>query len=227
MKVVTLFTESHKEMLNDYFLPTFPKDERLELKIVEAPQMAGDKPVFNSDEWKTFMKIKGKLLEDELLSTPEGEFYLFLDVDLLVVQNFHDFLIKEMEGYDFVCQSDSCFPHIINTCTGCIAFRNTAATRNILKAINVFSDRFKQEQEALTFFAANHTKYEELQELKYKTFSKENAFSYGLLNGRVWNEDDYDFQMPDKKDLYWAHANFTYHDSKKPLLDLFKKKLDI
>lgn len=227
LKVVTLYSPSHKEMMEKYFLPSFPEDSRLDLKIVEAPQLAGDKPVFNDPNWKSFMKIKGKLLEDELLSIPENDCYLFLDVDIIIIQNFYDFIMKEIQNCDFIAQSDSPHAHFLNYCTGVIAFKNTEPTRNLLKAMNMFMDKFKQEQESLTYFAANSKKFYELKNLKPKLFKKENAFTYGLIDGRVWNNDDFNFEIPSKEHLYFMHANYCLHDNKPLLLQLFKNKLNL
>ena len=226
MKIVTLYSPSHKHMLDNYFLPSFPKDDRLELKIHEAPQLAGETPVFNSKEWSSFMHIKAKILQDELLSTPENEIYGFLDVDIINVNNFHDFVRNTMGHFDVLCQNDSIYPTIPNLCTGVIFFRNTEACRNLLKAVNVYLDKFKNGQEALTFFASNNRRFAELQNLRYQTFAFKNVYTYGSIGKGVWTGSE-DFELPDKKDLYWVHANYCHHEKKEALLDKFKEKLEI
>jgi len=226
MKIVTLYSPSHKRMYEEYFLPSFPADSRLELKVVEAPQLAGEKPTFNDPNWKSFMFIKAKLLWDELLSIPENEIYGFLDVDIVNVNNFHDYIIREMDGLDFLCQSDSPNPHYLNCCTGVIFFRNTEQCRNLLKAVNIFLEKFNNEQEALTYFAGGHKKFEELQTLAFKLLPFNRAFTYGSIAGNVWNGEDTNFSLPPKNELYWVHANYTHHEHKEKMLDLFKEKLN-
>lgn len=225
MKVVCLYSPSHEKMLNEYFLPSFPKDDRLELKIVPAPQLAGEKPQFNSPEWKSFMHIKAKLLWDELLSTPEGDFYIFLDVDIICVGNFHDYITKAMEGLDLLAQSDSPNPQFLNLCTGILILRNNWVTRNLLKAVNMFLDKFNNEQEAMTFFVGNQKRYEELLDLKWKLLPFEVAFTYGSIAGQVWNGADYNFGIPSKDKLLFLHGNYCHHEHKHDLLDAFKQKL--
>lgn len=226
MKIVTLYSPSHKNMYEKYFLPSFPKDDRLELKAVEAPQLAGEKPTFNDPNWKSFMFIKAKLLWDELLSIPENEIYGFLDVDIINVNNFHDYIIKEMEGLDFLCQSDSPNPHYLNCCTGVIFFRNTETCRNLLKAVYTFLEKFNNEQEAITHFAGNHQKYAELLALKFKLLPFHRAFTYGSIAGNVWNGVDTSFALPPKDELFWVHGNYAHHEHKEKLLDLFINKLN-
>jgi len=226
MKIVTLYSPSHTRMYEEYFLPSFPKDRRLDLKTVQAPQLAGEKPTFNDPNWKSFMYIKAKLLWDELLSIPENAVYGFLDVDIINVNNFYDYILDEIEGVDFICQSDSPSPHFLNCCTGVIFFKNTENTRNLLKATNVFLEKFNNEQEALTFFAGNCKKYEELQHLKFKLLPFDRAFTYGSISGTVWNGEDIGFDIPDKDKLLWVHGNYAHHEHKEKLLDLFKEKLN-
>lgn len=212
-------------MLNEYFLPSFPKDDRLELKIVPAPQLAGEKPTFNSPEWKSFMHIKAKLLWDELLNIPENDFYIFIDVDIILVNNFHDYITTAMEGMDLIAQSDSPNPNFLNVCTGIIAMRNTETCRYLLRAVNTFLDKFNNEQEAMTYFVQNHKKFEELLSLRWKLLPFNVAYTYGSIAGQVWSGQDYNFMLPSKETLLFLHANYCHHEWKEKLLDLFKQKL--
>jgi len=227
MKIVTLYTPTHKKMLEEFLLPSLPKDSRIKIKKVEAPQITGNDPVFNSPEWKQFMSIKAKLLWDELLDIPENEVYGFFDCDIICVNNFYDYVLEQIKDVDFIAQNDA--PDHFNAnniCTGVIFLKNTLNTRNLLKATNVFLNNFKNEQDSFTHFACNHKKYIELQNLKYKLFPNDIAWTYGSINGRVWRNDDFNFKIPDKNNLLWLHANFTMHEHKETLLNLFKKKLN-
>lgn len=226
MKIVTLYSPSHKRMYEEYFLPSFHnEDHRLELKVVEAPQLAGEKPTFNDPNWKSFMFIKAKLLWDELLNLPEGRVYGFLDVDIINVNNFYDYIVEEIKDVDFICQSDSPSSHFFNCCTGVIFFKNTENTRNLLKATNIYLDKFNNEQEALTYFAGNCKKFEELKNLKFKLLPFDRAFTYGSIAGKVWNGEDIGFDIPSKDKLLFLHANYCHHEHKEQLLKLFKEKL--
>jgi hypothetical protein len=214
-------------MLDEYFLPSFPKDDRLVLKTVEVPQLAGDKPEFNSSKWKEFMFLKAKFLWDELLAIPEGDIYGFLDVDIITVNNFYDYVMRYMENVDFVAQSDSPTPMFLNCCTGILFFRNNDNCRNLLRATYEYLGKlpFKNEQEAFTYFVQNRTHFEELRGLNYRLFPFEKAWTYGSIAGRIWNNNDFDFKIPDKKELLWLHANWCQHENKENLLNLFRQKL--
>lgn len=235
MKVVTIYSPSHKEMLEQFFLPSFPVDERLELKINEVPQLAGDLPQFNSPEWSSFMKIKAKVLWDELETIPENTHYLFLDTDIIIVNNFYDYLEREMQNWDLICQSDSPFPHFPNYCTGVLCVKNNEITRNLMKAVSLIMDgnvlvnnqpKFKNEQEIITWLIVNKNVIFELQKLKAKTFPFDIAFTYGSFVGKVWDGSDINFSLPSKEKLLWVHANYAHHEHKIPLLQLFKNKLN-
>lgn len=225
MKIVTLYSPSHKNMLESYFLSSFPKDERIELKIVEAPQLAGDKPTFNDPNWKSFMHIKAKLLLDELLAIPENDVYGFIDVDIINVNNFYDYVVEQMQDFDMICQSDSPYPNILNACTGIIFFRNNEVCRNLLKATHTYLDKFNNEQESLTYFVANSKSYHELMTLKYKLLPFDRAFTYGALGKGVWQDENDVFNIPPKESLLWLHANYCHYENKEKLLEMFQTKL--
>lgn len=225
MKVVTLYSPSHKEMYENFFLPSLPKDDRIELKVIEVPQLAGEKPEFNSPEWKQFMYLKADTLYNELISTPEDDFYLFLDVDIIIVNNFVDFISQEMENHDMVCQSDSCNPVVHDYCTGVIAIRNNWASRLALETANKLykgTAFLKNEQEALTYTLDNSFLFEGLENFRYKTLDFANAFTYGSF-GRHWHGQD--FELPPKENLYFVHANYTDYENKINLLKKFQEKL--
>lgn len=212
-------------MYERFFLPSFPKDDRIKLKTIEAPQLAGEKPEFNSPEWKSFMYLKADTLYEELLSTPEGQFYLFLDVDIIIANNFYDFIHKEMEGFDMVCQSDSINPAVPDYCTGVIAFRKTKESCRALEVANELYKTtafLKNEQEALTFVLKNSFLFPGVEKFKFKTLNFSNAFTHGSL-GSHWNGQD--FILPPKENLYFVHANYTEYQNKIPLLEKFQEKL--
>lgn len=234
MKVVTLYSPSHKQMMDEFFIPSFPKDERLQLKIIESPQVAGELPTFNSEQWTEFMKIKSQVLYDELVSTSENDIYLFLDVDIINVNNFYYYLTDRMKYWDVITQSDSPFPQFPNYCTGIVCVKNNERSRSLFKAVNMImhghklfdnQPAFKNEQEVFTYMAVNKLKFLELRDLQITTFPFDVAFTYGAIGGKVWDGTDTNFNIPDKKHLLWLHANFAHHNMKIPLLELFKEKL--
>lgn len=229
-----MYSPSHEKMMKDFFIPSFPDDVRLELKTVRVPQTAGDKPAFNNSYWTEFMKIKARFLYDELISLNEGEWYLFLDVDIINVNNFTDHLIEKMKTLDVYCQSDSPYPHIPNYCTGIIAFKNNERVRNLLKAVSMIMNgelkpagfpSFENEQEIITFLIANKHLIKELQELTVETIPFDKVFTYGYVGGKVWRGEDENFDIPPKENLLWLHANYAEYEHKYKLLELFKEKL--
>lgn len=236
IKVVTLYSPSHEKMLNDYFLPSFPKNDFLDLKIIKEEQHAGEQPEFNSPKWKRFMIEKSRILYEELLSISENDFYVFLDTDIITVNDFTKHLISKMKDLDVYCQSDSPFPMQPNYCTGILALKNNNRVRALLKATygmmkgtlkleNIDSNLFKNEQEIFTFFASKHRYFDELYGLKLETMPFDVAFTYGSLNRGIWSDGSPDFSIPDKKKLLWLHANYATHEWKLPLLEKFKEKL--
>ena len=237
MKISTLASPSHGDMLTDYLVKSLHETKSLpedDLQIVLADQVAGEKPSFNSPEWSEFMKIKAKVLLEGLLATPENDYFLFLDADIIVVNDFRDYLDKEMKTWDLITQSDSPFPQYPNFCTGIICARNCESVRSLFKVVSMVMEghkfisnqpSFKNEQEVFTFFAVNRNKFAELKDLKIKTFPFERAFTYGSFAGKVWDGTDRDFKLPPKDKLLWVHANYCHHEKKIELLELFKEKL--
>lgn len=234
MKVVTIYSPSHKQMVDEFFIPSFPTDDRIQLKLIEVPQTAGETPKFNSPEWSEFMKIKARIMWEELESIPENEHYLFLDTDIICVNNFYDYLENQMKSWDLVCQSDSPFPHIVNHCTGIVCVKNNEKTRNLFKAVSMIMDgnkliegqpKFTNEQEIMTWLLVNKHRIFELEDIQNTNFPFSIAYTYGSIAGKVWDGQDVNFVLPPKDGLIWCHANWTRHEDKIPLLKLFKEKL--
>lgn len=234
VKVVTLYSPSHKKMLDEYFLPSFPKNENLELVIREAPQTAGEKPSFNNSDWTEFMKIKSQLLYDELLNIPQSEYYIFSDCDVICVNDFTNHISEKMQNLDIYCQSDSPLPQYPNYCTGILVLKNTEKVRYLLRAVNEImrgilklpiNGTFKNEQEVFTFLASNASRFKEIEGLQLETMPFDIAFTYGSLNRGVWHGESPDFDLPNKEKLLWVHANYALHEWKEPLLKLFTEKL--
>lgn len=220
IKTVVLFTPSHKDMFEDYLLPSIPKDDRIELKVIEHEQVAEDIPQFNSVGWKNMMHVKARVLYDELINIPENDVYFFVDCDVICVNNFVDYFLQECDGYDFIAQNDIGG----GICSGVIVFRNTENCRAMLKATMMLlhEDKWKNEQELITELSINHRKYYELQTLKYKLLPTNKCWTYGI-NQKVWEGGD--FNIPPIEEVITLHANWTEHKWKRPMLKILKNKV--
>ena len=88
MKIYTFFTDSHKSLL-DIFLKNFPYNENTELNIKWFPQECKDGS-YMSDGWVSTMRRKVEYILQSLNETPEGEWFVHSDCDIVLFDGRYD-----------------------------------------------------------------------------------------------------------------------------------------
>lgn len=232
IKVHTLFTNSHKKFLTEYFLPTFPFRKEIDLTILYREQHCKS-VIFESEGWHKTMRDKAQSFVDGIEGCNEdNEIFMFIDPDIQFFGDFYDDIVNIMQNNDVVWQNDI----IGGVNTGFFAVRNNKKTRSFFKTIVGNLDNFAQEQILANHLLANIEKYPTIN-IKW-TFLPERYWTYGYvvplqskkhpnrIKGGIrghWTEDADDFNLP--KDIIMHHANWTSsHEDKFKLLDLVKEK---
>ena len=231
IKAYTLFTDSHKKFLTDYFLPTFPFRKEIELTLLHREQHCKT-VVFESEGWHKTMKDKAECFLQGVERCSDNEIFMFIDPDIQFFGDFYDDITKLIQGHDVVWQNDV----IGGVNTGFFAARNNKQTRNFFRTIIGNLDNFAQEQILANHLLANLFKYPSIN-IKW-AFLPERYWTYGYIvplqsqkhPNRVkgglrghWVEDTDDFDLP--SDILIHHANWTSsHEDKFKLLDIVKEK---
>ena len=228
IKAYTLFTESHKIFLDNYFLPSFPYRKEIELILLYREQHCKT-ACFETDGWKETMRDKATAFIEGIESCRENEIFMFIDPDIQFFGDFYDDIKDAMKDNDVVWQNDV----IGGVNTGFFAVRNTKATRGFFKTVlgNLDSEKFKQEQELANYLLHESYRYPTIT-FKWR-FLPNSYWTYGHIaalpkvNGQglrgSWSPGDSDFAIP--ADIKIHHANWTGGiDNKIKILDIVKKK---
>ena len=215
MKIYTLFTPSHRLLFENYFLKTFPFEDRVELKVLFKKQLGNAE--FHSEGWRETMHYKTRCFIQAAEEVKDQGIFMFIDPDIQFFRPFYDDVMDHMKDNDAVFQND--YNGGVNT--GFFAMRSTAKTRNFLQLVEDNLHRFQEEQQCFNFIINKFYKHPDLAfnvsmlPLRYWT--------YGQFNTN-WNGEE-EFNIP--QDIIMHHGNWTKPFSNKiKLLDLVRKKYE-
>lgn len=204
MKLYTMFTDSHKEMYENYFLPSLP--DEFELVSIEMPQECSS-GFFYSHGWSEtcFRKIE---IFIKACEENTNNIFVFSDVDIQFFGNIKDVLINELGDFDIACQNDTGNYY----CSGFFICRSNDRTLNMFKSMR--DNYHKEDQTSLN---------ENIHLCKSKFLSRK-FFTIAHMTNAVWNGED--VYIPEY--ILMHHANWTEGiDNKKKLLDMVKNKMSI
>lgn len=229
IKAYTLFTDSHKKFLTDYFMPTFPFRKEIELTILHRPQHCKTAS-FETKGWKETMRDKSTCFYEKVSECKDDEIFMFIDPDIQFFKDFYNDIITRMNtGLDILWQNDV----IGGVNTGFFAVRNNNRTRGFFKTIlgNLDSKDFSQEQVLANYLLQNIRQYPSI--AVNWSFMPDEYWTYGHIAASIdprtggcrggWTPESLDFEIP--KNIIIHHANWTQGiNNKIKLLDIVKKK---
>lgn len=230
IKAYTLFTDSHKKFLSDYFLPTFPYRKEIELTLLHRPQHCKT-AVFESEGWKETMRDKSLCFYEKIKECKDNEIFMFIDPDIQFFKDFYYDIVSRMQTQDIVWQNDI----VGGVNTGFFAVKNNKRTRGFFKTVlgNLDSKDFSQEQVLANHLLQNLSQYPSINvnwsflPLEYWTYGQIAPTADTRTNScrGSWTPDALDFDIP--KDIVIHHANWTSGiENKLKLLDIVRKKYD-
>lgn len=226
IKAYTLFTDSHKKFLTDYFMPTFPFREEVELTIIHKPQRCKTAS-FETEGWHDTMRDKVNCFIEGIEKCREDEIFMFIDPDIQFFGDFYEDVISGIRDKDALFQNDV----FGGVNTGFFACRNNKTVRSFFKTILGNLDSFSQEQVLANHLLTNIAKYPSIA-IKW-AFLPPSYWTYGhiaALPGKgseryrgSWTPEAEDFEVP--TDMIIHHANWTAGiDNKLKLLEIVKSK---
>lgn len=212
MKMYTFYSESHRDIYEDYFLKSFKKnklDENFELITKVVPQLS-DNGGFNSKGFNETMNFKLDLLL-EAVKENKDKYFMYCDCDVQFIHNFYqDIISYQNENIDIYAQPDE---HTI--CAGFFM-----AKSNI-----IFEKFIKKVQKKLKEINYQYNDQVIMNQLKsfirFKLLPKEKYFSIGNYNGgKVWKIGD---EIKKTEEILVHHANYTIGtETKKALMNGLK-----
>lgn len=215
MKLYSLFTDSHKQLMYEYFIPSLFKveDTNIDLIIKKIPQICPT-GLFGDSGWFETMLIKAEYHIQSCLENM-GKKFIYMDCDIQFFKPFVEKMLQELGDYDIACQNDV-FPFHDRT-TYCAGLFICDANEKTLKFFtNLYS-------------SMKHHKYNDqmalndnLYLLRHKMLSDNNFYTISQTTNILW-DNKYDISIP--KDILVHHANWTHGiENKIKLLDLVKSK---
>jgi len=227
IKAYTLFTDSHKKFLTDYFLPTFPYREEIELTILYRPQKCKTAS-FETEGWHDTMRDKVKCFIDGINQCSDEEIFMFIDPDIQFFGDFYDDIINGLDNKEAVFQNDV----FGGVNTGFFAVKNTQKIRSFFKTVLGNLDSFSQEQVLANHLLTNSSRYPSIAidwaflPAKYWTYGHIAAIPTTGSNPYrgSWTPEAPDFDVP--SDIVIHHANWTAGiDNKLKLLNIVRGKI--
>jgi hypothetical protein len=192
MKVYTFFTDSHRKLF-DIFEKNFPYKEA-ELNVKWFPQECNTGS-YMTDGWISTMKRKVEYILQSLEETPEGEWFVHSDCDIVLFDGWTDILDRNKNKADMMIQND----HTM-LCAGFFFCKSNSLTKFLWKKVLTDLDKFEHDQIAMNYFI------KQMPELKAGVLP-DSYFTYGYFRKDKWNGSD--FEIPNIKDLKMFHANWT------------------
>lgn len=194
MKLYTFYTDSHKELYEDYFKKTWDEnklDKSFDLVVDYFPQESGGN--FMDEGWNLTMKKKVKYILKSIEDT-WGESFIHADCDIQFFGDFKKDIKDKLEKNDLVAQRDESL-----LCAGFFACKSNEKTKELWEKVYNNIDKFGNDQLALNSLKGD-----------VKTdFLDEKYFNISFVYNGVWTvESKVDANLI-PKDIYIHHANWT------------------
>lgn len=215
MKLYTLFSDSHKKLLLNYFLPSLYKYENIDIVIKKINQICNS-GTYGKEGWFETMKNKA-LYCLQACKDNYGNKIIYADCDIQFLAPFIEQMENELEDYDIACQDDV-FPFQNRTtyCAGLWICQSNNNTISLFK--NIISDMNKKGPFSNTWDDQNALN-ENVNRIKHKTLSHR-FYTIAQSKATLW-DNDYTINIP--KNILVHHANWTHGiENKIKLLEFVK-----
>lgn len=194
MKVYTFLTNSHKELFN-IFIKHFPFKENIELVVKWMPQECAS-GFFMSQGWNSTMRRKVEYVIQSLNETPEGEWFVHADCDIVLFDGWEKILDEQSKAdLDMLFQNDYDL-----LCAGFFFCKSSPVTKALWNLLRDNLDKFGNDQIGLNYILQRNA------EVKVGVLPAE-YFTYGSFRKGTWKGED--FTIPNAANLKMVHANYT------------------
>lgn len=183
MNLYTLYSESHKILYDNYFIPTCPKEFTLHSMVADQLCQSGS---YYESGWSDICRQKVRMFKDACKANM-GSFFVWSDVDVIFFGPCKDALLEELGNYDIACQDD-----FTGCCSGFFIVRANDRTLNLFS--KMLDDYQLEDQYSLNIH---------LNCVSHKRLSHR-FHNYGQTRGRVWNGEPFEVD----KNILMHHANW-------------------
>jgi hypothetical protein len=210
LKVYTFYTDSHKKLLEEYFIPTFNEtnsDLSLEVKKFEQKCSSGN---YMSSGWYQIMMNK----VDYILSSIDeswGKVFIHADCDIVFFGSIKEDILQQMEEKDIAAQNDG-----NEICCGFFACKANEKTKSLFEQVKKEMNEKFNDQQATNKLVKKYVSYKYLNERYYSI--------YRNTNKKVWEKGVNINEKEIPKEMLVYHANWTVGvENKIELMNKVKK----
>ena len=209
MNLYTFYTDSHSKLLNNYFLPSVPKEDDFNVIVEKFPQecLSGS---FMESGWIDTMKKKVSYILRGIEET-WGNIFIHSDCDVYFFKPFKDEILNKIQNYDLVGQHDGGG----SICCGFFACKSNQHTKELFQNVLYDINSKNNDQHSFNKLKDKYIKSNILDD----SFFSVNA----VLGGKVW-EPNIDLQI--NTNIKMLHANWTIGvENKCKLIELIRNKV--
>jgi len=214
MKIITIYSESNKELFLKFCEGMTNLDNKYELCSRLTPQVCKTGH-YSADDAIKFWYLKVLYILEYLYQ--EIEPFVYADADVYFFRDFKDDLEKQMKGKDIAIQYEK---HILKifpmVCAGFMYIRPNKRMRNMFGWVLKNMDRFGNDQTALNRYIYTYP-------VKFAMLPK-TYYSINYDNGdKVWDGEPVDITV---KNPFIAHMHWTIGNlNKLKLLEMVKEQV--
>jgi hypothetical protein len=214
IKAYTVVSPSHRVLLEQYMLPSFPNNPNMDMTIKYIPQLCPS-GTFYKTGWHETMHKKVDCFIDGIESLRDNELFLFVDTDIVFYRDFYDDLLSEIIDNDIVFQND-----ITGGCnTGFFIAKKNQIILDLMYEIKTNLHKFDSEQHAMTTYCFNQSQYPKINAVRWKFLPIDKYWTFGVYN-KTWDGIE-QFNVPNN--IVMHHGNWALLDKKQDILEYVKK----
>ena len=203
MRLYAIYTPSHEELAQDWFLPSIQDDYELVLEKWEQTESSGNE--FMENGW---MQAIHKKVDFIIRAVEEnwGGIFVFSDVDIQFFGPTKELVLEAMQGNDIVLQKDEPGGAL---CTGFFACRCNEKTLKLWHAVKRYINKIpdQHDQHGLNYFTRHSNPFGIKWDYLPVVFC-----GGGTINGKVWKPG---MDIPIPKGIVMHHANYTWGNANK------------
>ena len=191
MKLVSVYSESHRVFKDKWFLPSIKDDYELHLHFCPTNGQGR----FMEDDWVKAIKFKAEVIIQSIKDF-RGETFVYSDIDVQFFLPTQPIIEEALKNNDIVCQLNRPWGTL---CTGFFAMKANKVTSSLWERVYKAIEQERRDQLALNRFIRS------LSGIRYQELPK-SFFGGGTFSKTRWMPGDTLF-MPSRPVMH--HANCT------------------
>ncbi|MFA5261555.1 MAG: putative nucleotide-diphospho-sugar transferase [Candidatus Omnitrophota bacterium] len=203
MKLISLYTESHRVFKDNWFLPSLKDDYEVDMSFCEEQGGA-----YMEESWRRAVAFKVETIIRGIRNN-WGEIFVYSDVDIQFFQPTKALLLDAIEGQDIVCQRDDPYGYL---CAGFWAARANQRVLRLWENIRNSLQDVWDDQKLMNQFLLMGRKGKLKYALKNLTgwcryaYLPDTFYGGGTITGKHWVEG---LDLPVPEGIVLHHANYV------------------